>query len=105
MDTKTKLALLSGSSMLFGILSVVSDLVYRFFKIGGRQTNPTVSFCFYDNFFYGWYYRLSAVAYFAAGGLLLFPAVSVENVERLRALSLIPPFNYCSLSKADNTAK
>lgn len=60
---------LIGSSFLLAILSLKADLVYRFYRINGPASDQ--NYCFYDNFFYGWYYRLSTIFYFTISGLLL----------------------------------
>ena len=63
------LTLLSANCFFFGALSLVSDQVYRYFKFSGSL--DTVTFCFYDNYFYGWYYLLCTVYYLLMGAFLM----------------------------------
>ena len=103
----TPLTLLCGNYLLISLASLISDQVYCFYKFtnfgialklpivdggGGDLLNlsnnnnniiiddDVQSICFLDNFFYGWYYRISTVIYLLMAGIVLVPSVKNEII-------------------------
>lgn len=66
----TSLALLC---LLLGLLSLITDQIYGHFKFAGAPNGR--SYCFYDNIFYGIYYRLSTSLFLVFGGLFFSPFI------------------------------
>ena len=78
------LTMLSANCILFGAVSLATDQVYRYFKF--RGTLDGVTFCFYDNFFYGWYYFICTIYYLLMGAFLL--RAQVRGCCSLKSLTI-----------------
>ena len=73
------LTFLTMSCFFYGIFCMISDQIYVHYKQQLDYDNHGEAYCFLDNFFYGWYYRLATVTYLVTGGILMYPNVSMNE--------------------------
>lgn len=88
----SKLAL---NYLLLGVLYMVSDQVYRYFKFKGSMSGT--SFFFYDNFWFGWYYLLSMLYFLLVGATLMTKdKYLVSEYTRIKIIKLTHIFRKSS---------